>query len=535
MLQREELISHIRFALEQLRVQNRHHEFERICFHLARARIASNLLPATGPVSNGGDQGRDAESFISLYKADGLSTSLYERHVSDRTVALICTTQQKNVEKKIKNDIDSLMKRNPHPAIVAAFFTGEMSVSKRHKIEDWAQETYGCTVQIWDAQAISTHLADWDTVWISRDLLRISPALIAPILPDFDACGVAAHAAVPLHPDITKEITFRPDRSVEIQLGVRDGAKKLQFSLSVNSMDVQERVNRTSKYGETVRLLRNESVQEFLLDADPRLSGIFNPEAMSHQEIVIHGHIGPEEPARIRSEGVISVDIPYVTTQRRGTSRIAFESPHLPFSLLLDFLGARNGELHVVFQPSTVGVLWNGIQLLLAAASGQAVSLDYLARKGHADLQQVLAPLAQKLREDEAFSPTFLRTIEMLSVVEHYSGIILPSDIDSDPTDMVFLEALHEYFTKGRAIIKGEYRCSGVATITHKLGKNDIMYARGQDVKLPLGGIEVPLGSARILLRSPVIEVEGKCVRTIHEGDHYVARSSKPEFILQRD
>ena len=37
--------------------------FERLAFELARLRVASNLLPATGPVQAGGDQGRDFESY----------------------------------------------------------------------------------------------------------------------------------------------------------------------------------------------------------------------------------------------------------------------------------------------------------------------------------------------------------------------------------------------------------------------------------------------------------------------------------------
>ena len=60
---RAELRSYIRFQLEQLSVKNAAHEFERLAFELARLRVASNLLPATGPVQAGGDQGRDFESY----------------------------------------------------------------------------------------------------------------------------------------------------------------------------------------------------------------------------------------------------------------------------------------------------------------------------------------------------------------------------------------------------------------------------------------------------------------------------------------
>jgi hypothetical protein len=48
----------IRFALSKLSSQNAHHEFEHLCRHIAKRRIASNVIPATGPVAAGGDQGR---------------------------------------------------------------------------------------------------------------------------------------------------------------------------------------------------------------------------------------------------------------------------------------------------------------------------------------------------------------------------------------------------------------------------------------------------------------------------------------------
>ena len=53
----------IRLALGTLAADNAHHQFEQLCRHLARHRIASNIPPATGPVSADGDQGRAFETF----------------------------------------------------------------------------------------------------------------------------------------------------------------------------------------------------------------------------------------------------------------------------------------------------------------------------------------------------------------------------------------------------------------------------------------------------------------------------------------
>jgi len=58
-----ELQSYVRFQLGELRAGNGDHKFEEMCFHLARRIVTSELLPGTGPVGAGGDQGRDFETF----------------------------------------------------------------------------------------------------------------------------------------------------------------------------------------------------------------------------------------------------------------------------------------------------------------------------------------------------------------------------------------------------------------------------------------------------------------------------------------
>jgi hypothetical protein len=53
----------IRFALSELAAENAHHDFEHLCRHLTRRKICPNIIPATGPVSGGGDQGADFETY----------------------------------------------------------------------------------------------------------------------------------------------------------------------------------------------------------------------------------------------------------------------------------------------------------------------------------------------------------------------------------------------------------------------------------------------------------------------------------------
>ncbi len=57
------VVSFVRFQLAQLRSKNGHHDFEHVCRHLARATICPRILPATGPVQAGGDQGETLNPF----------------------------------------------------------------------------------------------------------------------------------------------------------------------------------------------------------------------------------------------------------------------------------------------------------------------------------------------------------------------------------------------------------------------------------------------------------------------------------------
>jgi hypothetical protein len=52
--QRDQLVAQLRFAVADLTARNGQHEFEEAMFQLARLRIATNLLPATGQVTSGG-------------------------------------------------------------------------------------------------------------------------------------------------------------------------------------------------------------------------------------------------------------------------------------------------------------------------------------------------------------------------------------------------------------------------------------------------------------------------------------------------
>jgi hypothetical protein len=163
-----ELTAYIRFALSQLRAQNRHHDFEHLCFHLARNIITPDLRPATGPVAAGGDQGRDFESFRGRRNREELSFA--------------CTLQADDVPTKIRSDVrDTVAKGLPVDGIYA-FCEADLPVRRRQDLEKEVHDEHGLQLQILDGQALATQLADYENFWIAKRYLAI-PDNMAPEAP----------------------------------------------------------------------------------------------------------------------------------------------------------------------------------------------------------------------------------------------------------------------------------------------------------------------------------------------------------------
>ena len=57
---------------------------EQLCFQLARRRIYANVIPATGPVSAGGDQGKDFETYRVGEVMPGTESSFFARVTRER-------------------------------------------------------------------------------------------------------------------------------------------------------------------------------------------------------------------------------------------------------------------------------------------------------------------------------------------------------------------------------------------------------------------------------------------------------------------
>ena len=172
----------VRFALSQLPIQNAHHEFEHICRNLTQQFICSKVLPATGPVSAGGDQGRDFETFRTYLREElGLHGSFLGL-VSEGTIAFICTTQADDLLGKLRLDIQKVC-ASGHPVLeIRAFTLNSVPVAARHRLETETQESYGVRLECHDAESIASLLDGFwklDGFWIAERFLAI-PAEIRP-------------------------------------------------------------------------------------------------------------------------------------------------------------------------------------------------------------------------------------------------------------------------------------------------------------------------------------------------------------------
>lgn len=111
----DQVIQHIKFALESLSDRNAHHEFEHACRHLARYRIAFNILPATGPVAAGGDRGRDFETFPMF--VGGIVDGKFSTTTPNARLVFACSLDRQ-VAAKVRSDVAKIMNQGPAPDIL---------------------------------------------------------------------------------------------------------------------------------------------------------------------------------------------------------------------------------------------------------------------------------------------------------------------------------------------------------------------------------------------------------------------------------
>lgn len=169
-----ELIQQIRFGIEQLKATNGTLSFEHICRFFARARIAKNIIPATGPVQSYGDQGRDFETFHSYLSTSAINETCSVGYAI-KPIAFPCSLEKNPLKNngKIDSDIKTIIGSGTEVERIY-FFSGEdISVGSRHKKQQEVRDKYHIELEIIDAQAISEHLSDSDLFWIATQYLNI--------------------------------------------------------------------------------------------------------------------------------------------------------------------------------------------------------------------------------------------------------------------------------------------------------------------------------------------------------------------------
>ncbi|WP_433651579.1 NACHT domain-containing protein [Micromonospora zamorensis] len=156
----------VKTALNDLGSTNGHHTFEQLCVAMAQKVISQRIVLATGPVSSGGDQGRDAET-------------LWTEAGAGQQIVLVCTTQRSDLKAKIKKDVATACARGPVVNRVVACTTADVSQDVQHYLEDWAHETYSVNLQVWDGGKIAAQLAAEELFWVAETFLQV-PRMLGP-------------------------------------------------------------------------------------------------------------------------------------------------------------------------------------------------------------------------------------------------------------------------------------------------------------------------------------------------------------------
>lgn len=175
----------IQFKLSEMSSRNEHHEFEEIATRIARKRISSNILIATGPVSSGGDQQRDAESYKTRIPDELPHSAGFSASASTTPIVVACTVQKDRLKQKVLDDLAGICADDADPVDHVAFFSAHtISEGITHDLKTFARKTHNVTLDIFCGPDIATLLAEADLVWVAQHYLDL-PSTMVPF-PDDD-------------------------------------------------------------------------------------------------------------------------------------------------------------------------------------------------------------------------------------------------------------------------------------------------------------------------------------------------------------
>ena len=129
----------IKFQLSELSATNSHHEFEHICRKITKARICSNIMPSTGPVSGGGDKGRDFQTYKTYLKKE-VGESTFLSLISDSLLVFACSIGATKIPQKIKKDVETICINGTAVQGIHFFTSHNLQAAKRFELQAWAKK-----------------------------------------------------------------------------------------------------------------------------------------------------------------------------------------------------------------------------------------------------------------------------------------------------------------------------------------------------------------------------------------------------------
>ena len=157
--------------------RNEHHRFEDLCRAFARQMIAPNILPATGPVSAGGDQGRDFETFRTYLHARPGGLRAFCGTGGGDVLVFACTLQAaRGIRGKIRKDVAAIVAGGGPVNTIYFFAEADIDKSVVHKLQEEVKGEHGIHLEVFDGYALSESLNTRETFWIAAEYLDVASA-----------------------------------------------------------------------------------------------------------------------------------------------------------------------------------------------------------------------------------------------------------------------------------------------------------------------------------------------------------------------